>query len=262
MSSSPVNTPTSTGESARWPSALFLVRHAESVGNVARETAMARGEHLIDIAERDMDVALSSRGELQAEALGTWLGRLGDSRPTVVVASPYLRAARTAELAVSVGGLDLSVRHDERLREREFGVLDRLTREGIEARFPAEAEARARVGKFYYRPPSGESWCDVALRVRSAIDSISREHPGARVLVVTHEVVIYLFRYVLEQLSERQVLALGTDRPLANCSVTQYVLHDDGGEQHLRLDGFDDVGALEAHDAPVTHESDVPVAPR
>ena len=44
---------------------------------------------------------------------------------------------------------------DERLREKEFGCLDRLTRAGITASFPEEARRRADVGKFYYRPPGG-----------------------------------------------------------------------------------------------------------
>jgi len=248
---------------ARWPRSLLLVRHAESVGNVARDAAMARGEQFIDIAERDMDVTLSPRGEQQAAALGRWLRNLGDERATVTLASPYVRAGRTAELALAAAGVNSTVLYDERLREREFGVLDRLTKQGIEARYPAEAEARARVGKFYYRPPSGESWCDVALRVRSALDSISREHAGERVLVVTHEVVIYLFRYVLEHLSERQVLELGTQRQLANCSVTRFDLQVGARDvQEMRLVGFDDVAPLDADDAPITHESDVPVAPR
>jgi hypothetical protein len=30
---------------------------------------------------------------------------------------------------------------------------------------PEQAEMRTRLGKFYHRPPSGESWCDVILRL-------------------------------------------------------------------------------------------------
>ena len=45
---------------ARWPTELLLVRHAESAGNVARDKAEAAGLDVIDIAERDMDVTLSS----------------------------------------------------------------------------------------------------------------------------------------------------------------------------------------------------------
>jgi probable phosphoglycerate mutase len=245
---------------ARWPHELMLVRHGESAGNVARDLAEGEGRTVIDIAERDMDVDLSARGELQARALGTWLAERSN-RPTVVLASPYVRARRTAELAVSASGLHVGVVLDERLREREFGALDRLTHAGIAERFPAEAELRARVGKFYHRPPGGESWCDVGLRVRSALDSITRAHRGERVMVVAHEVVIHMFRYVLENLSEQEVLALSRKRDLPNCSVTRFVA-DRGHPDGMRLDRVNEIDALVEGNAPVTHEPDVAVAPR
>jgi broad specificity phosphatase PhoE len=240
---------------AAWPRRIFLARHAESIGNLARVTAEANGEELIDIAERDMDVPLSPTGELQARALGRWLGAEG--RPTAIYASPYVRAAETARLACEEAGIAEPLQYDERLREREFGVLDRLTRAGIEARFPAEAEARGRVGKFYYRPPGGESWCDVALRVRSVIDSVGREHADGDLLVVTHEVVVMVFRYVLERLTEAEVLGLSTERELANCSITEYrVSAEDGARPELVQYDFVPEGM------PVTAEPDVARAPR
>ena len=85
---------------------------------------------------------------------------------------------------------DDNAREHERLREREFGILDRLTRAGIEAKHPEQAAARAFLGKFYHRPPGGESWADVALRLRSLLDTIGRQYAGERLLVVTHQVVI------------------------------------------------------------------------
>jgi broad specificity phosphatase PhoE len=245
----------------RWPRALFLVRHGESAGNVARDLAESNGEEWIDIADRDMDVLLSSRGVEQAEALGRWLRDLGSDAPTVAIASPYHRAADTAAVAVGAAGLDVPLVLDERLREREFGVLDRLTRRGIVARHPAEAEARARVGKFYYRPPGGESWCDVALRVRSALDTIAREYADAPVLVVAHEVVILMFRYVLERLTEQQVLAIGAETALVNCGVTRFAV-DPSDPGRMQLTAFNTAVPLVDEDAPVTREPDVPRAPR
>lgn len=244
-----------TTATAAWPRRLLLVRHAESMGNLARDSAESNGEELIDIAHRDMDVPLSPTGEQQARALGGWIVDTG--RPTAVYASPYVRAAETARLACAEANVTVPIEFDERLREREFGVLDRLTRAGIEARFPAEAEARGRVGKFYYRPPGGESWCDVALRVRSVLDTIGREHADEDLVVVTHEVVVMVFRYVLERLSEADLLALSAERELANCSVTEYRLQP-GPRPQLELRAFDQVpGGM-----PVTVEPDVPRAPR
>ena len=44
---------------ARWPERLWIVRHGESAGNVARDMATASGLGRIDITERDVDVPLS-----------------------------------------------------------------------------------------------------------------------------------------------------------------------------------------------------------
>jgi broad specificity phosphatase PhoE len=246
-----------------WPASLLLVRHAESLGNVARRAAEQAGASSIDITERDMDVDLSECGERQAVALGGWLARLGSRAPTVALASPYLRTRRTAQLALEAGGLDLTLCCDERLREREFGSFDRLTRRGLTERFPEEWEARVRLGKFYHRPPGGESWCDVALRVRSLLDSVAREHAGERVVLFTHEVVLLMFRYVLEHLDEATILSIGRDEQLANCGVTEFAHTASLGRRGgMRLLYHNEPAALEEAGVPVTKEHDAAVASR
>lgn len=137
----------------RWPETLWIVRHGESAGNLARDAAYAAGLESIDITERNVDVPLSPTGEAQSMALGRWFANMTDeARPSVVLVSPYLRARRTASLIEAAGGIALHTLTlaDERLREKEFGILDRLTRLGIEQKFPDQA--RARLGKFYHRP--------------------------------------------------------------------------------------------------------------
>ncbi|EEF25008.1 conserved hypothetical protein, partial [Ricinus communis] len=81
----------------KWPDILWIVRHGQSAGNVARDRAEEQGVPLIDIAIRDADVALSALGEEQADALGEWFASRPDSqRPSAVLCSPYLRARQTA----------------------------------------------------------------------------------------------------------------------------------------------------------------------
>jgi len=155
--------------------------------------------------------------------------------------------------------LDLRVRLDERLRERELGVLDLLTSHGVATRYPIEAERRRRLGKFYHRPPGGESWVDVALRVRSLRDSLAREHLDKRVLIVSHEVVIVIWRYLIEELDETTALALSREHPLPNCSLTRYE-RDQNDELALALDAW--AAPLEASDVPVTEAHDAHIAPR
>jgi broad specificity phosphatase PhoE len=240
-----------------------LVRHGESAGNVARDAAEAGGLPMIDIQERDMDVPLSELGERQALALGRWFGeQRSRDRPTVALASPYQRAMRTAELALDAAGLrDMDVCLDERLREREFGHLDRLTRAGIEARFPDEAAARKRLGKFYHRPVAGESWADVALRVRSALDTIGREYAGERVMIVSHQVVILLFRYVLDHLTEQELLTIDRAQELANCGISEYRFDAKSGRTGgMVLERFNDAAPVADAGQPVTAEPDVATA--
>jgi len=241
------------------PTALWLVRHGESLGNLADAQAQASGSGRLELDVRDPDVPLSPTGELQADALGSWLAGLpADERPTTVLSSPFTRAASTAERAVAGSGLDLTIRFDERLRERDFGAFDGMTREGIREAHPDEARRRDLLGKFYYRPPGGESWADVALRVRSLLATEALRHDGERLLCVSHQAVIMVFRYVLEELTEPQLLDIDRHEQVANTSVTRYELTDDGRFQLVGVNGVGHLDADEEADAPVTEENDVP----
>jgi broad specificity phosphatase PhoE len=251
----------------RWPDRLWIVRHGQSAGNVARDAADAAGMGRIDIADRDMDVALSPLGEEQAKALGKWLASQPENeRPRTIMASPYARAVQTSQLIRDQGGLMSKTQKfciDERLREKEFGVLDRLTRVGIEAQFPEQAEFRRLLGKFYHRPPGGESWCDVILRLRSLLDTMSLHYGGDRVMIVAHQVVVLCLRYLLESLSEEQILQIDREADIANCGVTEYRFdpsaEPDGG---LVLVRYNFTAPLEQQAAPVTAEPDANVAAR
>lgn len=236
------------------PAALWLVRHAESQGNVADAQASKAGAARLSLDVRDPDVELSDTGRGQAAALGALLRDVpADQRPAVVYSSPYVRAATTAHIAVDGGDLGLRIRYDERLRERDLGAFDGMTRTGIRAEYADEAARRDRLGKFYYRPPGGESWADVALRIRSFTATLDARCADERVLVFSHQAVLLVFRYVLEGLSERELLDIDSREQIANCGVTRYAA-DDGGV--LQLDTYNDVRHLVRADEDVTEEPD------
>src|SRR5438874_2045957 len=209
----------------KWPQEIWLVRHGQSAGNVARDAAEAAAGLRVEIAERDVDVPLSELGRRQSQALASWFAALPPAQqPSVVLHSPYVRAAQTAELVME--RLDreamVAVHADERLREKEFGILDRLTVRGIADQYPDLYEQRRHVGKFYFRPPGGESWCDVILRLRSVLDTLTREYRGDRVLVVAHQVIVNCLRYLLERLDEERILAIDRLGDVPNCGITSY----------------------------------------
>jgi broad specificity phosphatase PhoE len=234
-----------------WPSELVLVRHGESVGNLADEQAREHHAERLELELRDADVPLSDTGESQADAVGRQLATLDEEeRPEVVVCSPYRRAAQTAERALAGSGFEVPLVVDERLRERDLGAFDRLTWRGIESEYAQEAARRDHVGKFYFQPPSGESWCDVTLRVRSLLADLRDGYAGKRVWLFTHQAVIMSFRYVLENLTEQERLQIDKDERLPNCSVTTY-RESDGT---LELASFADTEAVDRSEAEQTEE--------
>ena len=220
-----------------WPERLWLVRHGQSQGNVARDAADQAGLPMIDIEMRDVDVPLSALGLRQAEAAGRWFAALPrDERPEVILSSPYIRARQTAEAVCKAGALAGGPARtiiDERLREREFGIFDRLTTLGIRERFPDEAAHRTRLGKFYHRPPGGESWADVILRLRSMLNTINLHYCDRRVVVVCHQVVVLCMRYILEELDEQQILAIDKQAEVLNCGICAYEFERDADGLHV-----------------------------
>ncbi|HEV2623248.1 MAG TPA: histidine phosphatase family protein [Frateuria sp.] len=245
-----------------WPRRLWIIRHGESAGNLARDNAEASGASLIELEHRDADVPLSPLGLEQSQALGAWMRALPEeSRPTTFLASPYKRARQTSyAVASAMGCTDEDVLVDERLREKEFGVLDRYTRAGIREKFPELAEQRRLVGKFYFRPPGGESWCDVVLRLRSMLGDLQRNHSGERVVIVGHQVIVNCFRYLLERMDEGTILAIDREGDVPNCGITEYCVAPDGCGLLLERTNF--VAPLVEAGSPVTLESDRPKGAR
>ena len=244
-----------------WPERLWLVRHGQSQGNIARDAADEAGAHEIGIELRDVDVPLSELGRRQAEAAGRWFAALPrGERPEIILSSPYVRARQTAEIICKQGALAGGPARtiiDERLREREFGIFDRLTTVGIRERHPQEAAHRRRLGKFYHRPPGGESWADVILRLRSMLNTINLHYCDRRVLVVCHQVVVLCFRYILEELDEAVILKIDKQADVLNCGIGRYDFDPDARGLCVPELSFWNYGApLEAEGAAKTSAPD------
>src|SRR5690349_9299298 len=225
---------------------LWLVRHGESVANIAATRAEREGLERIPVDIRDADVPLSPTGREQAEALGTWWT---ENRGSIDVCwvSPYRRARETLEIARGGDADVIPAIVDERLRDRELGILDLLTRRGVEALHPEEADRRRHLGKFYHRPPGGESWADVALRLRSFLrDDLPSSDGGG--LIVAHDAVVMLLLYLLLPLEEEALLEFAASHTVLNASVTGLVRRENGWE----LGDFADVRHLQAEGAAVT----------
>jgi 2,3-bisphosphoglycerate-dependent phosphoglycerate mutase len=239
------------------PRSLWFARHGQSEGNVIRDEAEQRHEERYELATRDADVPLSDLGRRQASALGRWMAEQpAHLLPDAVLVSPYLRAEETADLVLKEAGLT-GVRRgvDERLRDREMGEWDGLTWRGIVARFPEESERAKLVGRFFHRPPGGESWADICLRLRTFLADVARELEGARVLVVAHDVVIQLARVVLEGLDEAAAVELVRGTTYANCGLSTFHRNE---SRDLLLERYNWTVPVREQGETETRSSDVP----
>jgi glucosyl-3-phosphoglycerate phosphatase len=84
---------------------------------------------------------------------------------------------------------------------------------------------------------------------------------GHRVMLVCHDAVVLLFRYVLEGMSEHELLDLAASTSVLNASVTRYVRPDGVGP--WTLESFNVTEHLTQQGVEVTeHAGDASVHPR
>jgi 2,3-bisphosphoglycerate-dependent phosphoglycerate mutase len=173
---------------------IFLVRHGESLGNISDQAYRQFGDH---------NVPLTRWGYRQALEAGRVIASYLDGLPSAELGklsvwySPYLRTrqSKDALLEALPNALVEDVREDYLLREQDFGLFTEIYDHAEQKRkFPEEFEKWARLrnnsGKFYARPPDGESRADVAQRVRLFLQTVMHEakHGRDNVIVVGHGV--------------------------------------------------------------------------
>ena len=153
------------------PNLLVLVRHGQSERNVARKgnTFFPDDESRQALrGEADHRTPLTELGCQQARDAGHRI-REQFGAFDYVYHSGYRRAAQTAEFMLEAYTAEereaLQVRHNLFLREREPGFAFDMTTAEAAAAFPWLQEYWDTSGRFFARPPGGESLADVAQRI-------------------------------------------------------------------------------------------------
>src|SRR5215469_8745777 len=219
----------------KWPDLLVIIRHGQSQRNVEKELAKSSGAATVwGGTVRDVDTPLTELGVQQAIQTGKFLR--GSDPFDVIFSSPYMRTLETSRHIAEQFNPPAPIVLEERVREIEFGVLDGLTHHGVKERYPEEWERREREGKYWYRPPGGESRPDVALQVHSFLGTLTRDYRERSVLVVSHSVVVLVFRRLLERWGEKEYMEVDAENDVLNCSVTAY--HYDRDRTKLALASY------------------------
>ncbi|WP_214105690.1 histidine phosphatase family protein [Acrocarpospora catenulata] len=196
---------------------VYAVRHGQSTANAAFLDPKAV------VPADDGAISLTELGGRQAGAVGLWLAGLPDAEmPDMVWCSPYLRAVQTWEVASRELGPRPApcYRIDSRLRDRYRGQLSHLRPAEVRERFPEEY-AKEAADSLGYRPPDGESFLDVAERLRDVVTDIEADR-HRRVLIVAHDAVVLFLRMILEKLTHAEVLTIADGGLAGNASVTSW----------------------------------------
>lgn len=186
---------------------------------------------------RDVDTPLTQLGIEQAITTGQFLADKANF--DVIFSSPYMRTLQTSEHISGQLATAPRLILEERIREIEFGVLDGLTHDGVRQRYGDEWARRKREGKYWYRPPGGESRPDVALRVHSFLGTLTRDYRQKNVLVVCHSVVVLIFRRLLERWDEAKYMEVDREDDVLNCGITIY--RYDPQARRLNLDCYNTI---------------------
>jgi probable phosphoglycerate mutase len=149
-------------------SLVTIIRHGETEWNVAMRL------------QGNSDSALTEKGLKQAELAAKALQSLNYD---VLISSNQKRALRTAEIINQYQGL--TILENGAFRERNFGIMEGLTREEIVKNYPDEYD-RYKKRRAEFQIPEGESLVQFYQRVTDGLNQISSMYQGKKILLVTH----------------------------------------------------------------------------
>jgi phosphoserine phosphatase len=183
---------------------LILVRHGQTDWNVQRRY------------QGHTDTRLNTVGKRQAEQIAA---RLVNIDIDTIYASDLQRAWETATTIAKK--LALSPIPEPRLREMKFGVIEGLTFDEAQARYP---EMIATWLADRNQPPTnGETLAAFSERIYPILDHLRHNHDGETVLLVAHGgPLLEIIRTLLRMPPTGRWYF-----KLNNASITQITLHDD-----------------------------------
>lgn len=159
---------------------FVVVRHVETVWN--REGRI----------QGHLDSPVTAEGIAQAQALAT---RLRGTKFDLFVSSDLGRARATAAYIAAEIGMEAVL--DPRLRERNYGIFQGMTRTEAKATHP-EVYRRYSEEDVAFAIPGGESTQACFERSVGCLEELAACRPGQRLLVVTHGGVIDgLYRHTM-----------------------------------------------------------------
>lgn len=181
------------------PTRLLLIRHAQSTLNAANAAECNI------IGGQSLDIEITPKGVLQAEALGLYL-KSQNVIPDTVYSSSATRTLRTMEITTSTMNLNLQATISLKILEQDAG-----TWQGMSKEIYNQPDIRLALDtdnwNFMMAKGSGESQAEVAERMLKFIREVfTAAKPGSLIAVFTHGLAIAFLIAVLELMTPEERL--------------------------------------------------------
>jgi broad specificity phosphatase PhoE len=157
---------------------LIIVRHGETVFNAADK-----------VQSLQHNSPFTPRGLQQIQAVAKKIKKIPSI--DVVYTSCLSRCIETVEKAIADKG-EVPIVPEQLLQQRNWGALAGMTRSEIGAKYPESGyDDRGKTvdknKKFIFRPPGGENWLDVQIRLRKFIDNtLQTFNHDETIIIFTH----------------------------------------------------------------------------
>ncbi|OHA18761.1 MAG: hypothetical protein A2664_04615 [Candidatus Taylorbacteria bacterium RIFCSPHIGHO2_01_FULL_46_22b] len=201
---------------------FFVVRHGQSENNVENTLNS-------DISKQ---FHLTKLGKEEAQATGE---KLSKEQIDVVFASPFVRTKETAEIiADAIGYPREKIIFDDRLRELGFGTYEGKTVDDYISFFSHDPRAII----FLKAPEGAENRQEAKNRVGAFLKEIDQKYEGKRILIVSHEGVIWMMESAMEGLDVGGTLVIknrGVEF-IDNAEVKRYTFKQIPRNENFELD--------------------------
>lgn len=222
----------------RRPKMLLIIRHAQSLRNVAKRGRAFFGteddrkkvsgipDHMVPLTALGVEQAITTSPLLRA-TYGV---------PDKIFLSGYRRTRETTEgLLVTYTDAEralIETTEDIRLRERDPGYTYDMTEAEALRFFPYLQAYWDTFGPFFAKPPGGESFAEMSQRLHDFKEEVFNASPNQVLWFVTHGGPIRLFRFLLEHWPHESITNWQHPSP-GNCGITVYKFDPRTGEPIL-----------------------------
>ena len=209
---------------------LYLIRHAESYGNIKGKIISTT------------DFELTEKGIAQAQRIGQKIGSELKEAPISAYCSSLARARQTlTEILRCIGQENAEITETDFLKEMDLGLLEGMTWEERRQKYP-EVDLDKKLSLL--QAPCGESYRDVKNRCKMFAEKyLEKEVDEKNIIIVSHGITLRILTNTLLNRPDKDINYLNW---MENTALTELFLDKESHTYQLvRLNDYSHLGELQ-----------------